>query len=323
MKCIICDEIANEVGSHLIPASLIKNCVGAHYKEESYNIDSKNAQINVYFGRDNLKNTSTEIKPNDYKRDYILCKVCEKKLATLESKFASEFLQKFRNQKYLSNFKYYDSSLNFEIFEPQKVSNIEIQAYFYSIIFRFCCVYKIEDNDSYLEEKDLLKIKKFLNDFLYNHDTKGEYGIEEFRILINFNKYSEKSKFIATSNDIKNPYIFYFCEAIILLFTEELKNEDVRLFGDCVNSITDKSSKIIVGPEEFYDTLSKKIADILAETFMINAVNYICELNKKTFAENLLEANQLIEEYKEKNISIYIVKVFEELKKRYGGQKPF
>ena len=319
MKCIICDKIADEVGSHLIPASLIKNCVGAHYKEESYNIDSKNARIDVYFGRDNLKNTSTEIKQNDYKRDYILCKVCEKKLANLESKFASEFLQKFRDQKYLSNFKSYNSSLKFEIFEPKKISNIEIQAYFYSIILRFCSVYKFEDNDSYLEEKDLLKIKKFLNNFLYNNETNGEYGIEEFRILINFNKYSEKSKFIATSNDIKNPYIFYFCEAIIILFTEELKNDEVRLFGECLNSITDKSTKIIVGPEEFYDTFSKKIADILAETFITNGVNYITKLNKKTYAENLLEANELIEKYKAENISIYITKVFEELKTKYSS----
>jgi hypothetical protein len=288
MNCIICEKNADEVGSHLIPASLIKNCVGAHYKEESYNIDSKNAKIEVYFGRDNLKNTSTEIKPNDYKRDNILCKVCEKKLANLESKFASEFLQKFREEKYLTNFKSYYTSLNFEVFEPKKISNIEIQAYFYSIILRFCYVYKFEDNDPYIEEEDLLKIKCFLFNFLYDVKTNDTYEIEEYKIVINFNKYSSKSKFIATSNQIKNPYIFYFCEAIIILFTKNLNSKEEILFGECTNSILDKSCKIIVGPEEFYDTFSRKIADILAETFMTNGINLITELNKKTYAENLM-----------------------------------
>lgn len=319
MNCIICGKNADEVGSHLIPASLIKNCVGPHYKEESYNIDSKNAKVEVYFGRDNLKNTSTVIKQNDYKRDNILCKVCEKKLANLESKFANEFLQKFRDEKFSNNFKTYYSSLMFEIFEPKKVSNIEIQAYFYSIILRFCYVYKFEDGDSYIEEKDLLKFKEFVLNFLYEKKTDEEYGIGKYKILINFNKYSTKSKFIATSNQIKNPYIFYFCEAIIILFTENLNNEEEKLFGECLNSISDKSCKIIVGPESFYDTFSKKIADILAETFMTNGINLITKLNNKTYEENLIEVNELIEKHKAENNKLYVAEIFEELKKKYSS----
>ena len=79
MNCIICDKITDEVGSHFVPASLIKNCVGKHYWEESYEIDSKNSEVDTFYGRNNLKNTLEEIKLHHYKRDNILCKVCEKK----------------------------------------------------------------------------------------------------------------------------------------------------------------------------------------------------------------------------------------------------
>lgn len=318
MNCIICDKTADEVGSHLIPASLIKNCVGERDKEESYNIDSKNSNVSVYFGRANSKNTSTEIKPNDYARDYVLCKICEKKLGLLESKFATEFLQKFREDKYCNNFNSYISTQKYEIFEPRKVTNIEVQAYFYSIILRFCSVYKLEDDDSYIDEKDLLKIKKFVNSFLYDKNTEmGE--IEDYRMLINFNKYSVKSKFIATNNQIKNPYIFYFCEAIVILFTKNLDEQETFLFEELTNSIKANSCKIIVGPEEFYDSFSKKIADILAEEFITNGVHFITKLNNKTYEENLIEVNNLIEKYKKENIKVYITEIFNELNKKYSS----
>ncbi len=93
MNCIICSRDANATGSHIVPASLIQNCVGKHYKEESYSIDAQSVEIDVYFGRDNLKNTSTEIKENHYKDDYILCQECEDNLAKIENEFSTNFLR--------------------------------------------------------------------------------------------------------------------------------------------------------------------------------------------------------------------------------------
>ncbi|KQO21243.1 hypothetical protein ASF10_14075 [Flavobacterium sp. Leaf82] len=318
MNCIICDNTADEVGSHLIPASLIKNCVGKHYSEESFNINSKASKIDTYFGRDNLKNQSAEIKQNHYKRDYILCKICEKKLAELESKFASEFLQKFREDKYLANFNSYKSSSDLEILEPKKILNVEIQAYFYSIILRFCYIYKFEGGDSYIEESDLLKIKKFLYNYLFANSINKEYEIENFKIAIIFNKYSTNSAFISTSDKLKNPYIFYFCEAILILYIEENKNDNKSLFVDCLNSITDKTSKIIVGPKLMYEKFTSLISYIIAEDFMTNGINYISELNKKSFKENEIEVKELIEKYEKDEKGLYIMKIFEELKTKYS-----
>lgn len=319
MNCIICDNTADEVGSHLIPASLIKNCIGKHYSEESFNIDSKTSKIDTFYGRDNLNNQSTEIKQNHYKRDHILCKICEKKLAELESKFAAEFLQKFRVDKYLANFNSYKSSSDLEILEPKKILNIEIQAYFYSIILRFCYIFKFEGGDSYIEEYDLLKIKIFLYNFLYANITDKEHGIENFRIAIIFNKYSTNSAFISTSDKLKNPYIFYFCEAILVLYIEENKATDKSLFFDCLNSITDNTSKIIVGPSLMYEKFTSLISNILAENFMTNGIKYITELNKKSFEENEIEVKKLIEKYDKDDKGIYITKIFETLKKKYSS----
>lgn len=319
MNCIICENTADEVGSHLIPASLIKNCVGKHYSEESYNIDGKTSKIDVFYGRDNLKNESTEIKQNHYKRDNILCKICEKKLAELESKFASEFLQKFRNDKYLSNFNSKLSSSKLEILEPKKISNLEIQAYFYSIILRFCCTYKVEENDSYIEESDLLKIKKFIYNFLYDNIIVGDYGIGDFKIAIIFNKYSTNSSFISNLDNIKNPYTFYFCESIIVLYIGEIQNKIEPLFVDCLNSIIDESSKIIVGPALMYEKFTSLKAYILAQNFITNGINHLSELNKKSFEENEIEVKKLIEKYEKDDKALYIVKIFEDLKKKYSS----
>ncbi|MCD8448050.1 hypothetical protein [Tenacibaculum finnmarkense] len=318
MNCIICDNIADEKGSHLIPASLIKNCVGNHYKEESYSIDSKNSKINVYYGRDNLKNNSTIIQKNTYKRDNVLCKTCEKKLGELESKIATEFLQKFRIDRFKNNFISSQNETEYEVFEPKKIANKEFLAYFYSIIFRVCKVYEFEDNHSYLKTSELIKIKKFLFGYLYQKNS-FENEISKFKVLIVFNKYSEKSKFIATSNDLKNPYTFYFCDAIILLFTTEIDNNVKEKFGGILNSIEQNTSKIIVGPENMYNTLSSIISRILSKKFITNGVNFLSKLNGKSYQDNLMEANELILKYEQDEIHLPMTKAFEDLKKKYSS----
>lgn len=317
MECIICKDEANEVGSHIIPASLIKNCVGAHYREESFNIDSKNAKIDIYYGRDNLKNTSKEIKQNDYKRDHILCKTCEKKLADLESNFASEFLAKFRVEKFKANFKIFTSENGYEIFEPKRISNIEIQAYFYSIILRYSQVYCIEDKFDYLKADDLEKIRIFVHGYLYDINDYVD-PISDFRTGFIFNRYSDKSLYIATFNQLQKPYTFYFCDAIVLLFTENLNEEETHLFGEYINAINQDFSKIVVGPESLYLGLSENMSRLMAEDFIANGVIEISQLNGKHYSENLLEVKELLEMYTSGGHTGPIAQVFEDLRTKYG-----
>lgn len=319
MKCIICESEANEVGSHIIPASLIKNCVGAHYREESYNIDIENAKIETYFGRDNLKNPSTEIKPNEYKRDFILCKVCEKKLSDIESKFATEFLQKFRDDKFKSNFNISFTPEGLELYEPKKITNEEIFAYFFSIILRYCRVYEKEDNYDYLSTDELEKIRKFVCCHLYKSTKDFKAPIADFSMSMIFNKHSDKSLFISTSKMIKSPYVFFFCDAIIQLFTEKLNHEKESLFNNFINNISQGLSKIVVGPEDLYLDFSKKISEIMAQDFIINGVNQLCELNKKSFEENMKEVHELLIFYDGKGHKEPIVQVLKDLTKKYSS----
>lgn len=163
MNCIICSKDANATGSHIVPASLIQNCVGKHYKEESYSIDAKNVEIGVYFGRDNLKNTSTEIKENHYKEDHILCQECEDNLAKIESEFSTNFLQKFREERFKQNFRIVATEQGTEILTPTKFDNKKIYFYLYSIIFRFCMDSGRKDGSFFLNADQLESIRLYLN----------------------------------------------------------------------------------------------------------------------------------------------------------------
>jgi hypothetical protein len=315
MNCIICDKTANAKGSHIVPASLIKNCVGKHYKEESYEIDSNNSSINTYFGRDNLKNTSTEIKQNHYKRDFVLCQKCEDELAKLESEIAVNFLQKFREEKYWNNFEELNLENGFEIIIPKKTSNKTFLAYFYSIILRECRILEIEDGMQILSNEETENIRKFVFGYLYNEDN--DSAIENYKLVIIFDKYCNKGSYVATSNEFEKPYLFYFCEAIIQLFTSNPDDLGNYLFKETFNDIKQTKSKILVGPKEFYATLRTKMAEKLADTFMTKGILKICELNGKSYDENLIEYQNFIENSKEQmeNKMIALNKLIE----KYGG----
>ena len=167
--------------------------------------------------------------------------------------------------------------------------------------------------------ENLLTIKKFLNSFLYQESRNYLEDIQKFEILINFNKYSDKSKFIATSNELKDPYIFYFCEAIVILFTKKIDERAKNLFGEVLNTIKQESTKIVVGPEMLYNSMSDKISSILANDFITNGINIISELNNKSYAENLTEFNKLFSKYNDKNDSSALTKAFTELKEKYSS----
>ncbi|MDY3548943.1 hypothetical protein PG291_10045 [Riemerella anatipestifer] len=316
MNCIICDKNANAKGSHIVPASLIQNCVGKHYREESYKIDAKNVNIDTYFGRDNLKNTSTEIKENHYKKDYILCQECEDKLATIENNFSRNFLQKFRDERYNQNFKIYKNQFQVEILIPLRYDKDELYFYLYSLIHRFCVDNGQEDGEFFLEESDLINLKSYINEYLYGDKTKAKEYIANFNLVIHFDKSNSNGSFVASSNHFNNPYIFYFCEPILLLFIGKLSKEAKQIYEPYINNVSKNDElKIIVNPE-FYDSYRKIMAEYLAETFMTNAIHQLCNLNHKRYEENLVEfVNEMTGFEGDDNEKA--IKTFEKLKQKY------
>lgn len=316
-ECIICDREANETGSHIAPASLIKNCVGKHYKEESYEIDVKNASVDVYFGRDNLKNTSTEIKANPYKRDHILCKECESKLAVIESKFSTEFLSKFREDKYASNFTKGTTTAHLEIYAPNKIGHHDILAYFYSIIYRTCKVYEMEGHDKYLTSEELDAIKEFIHGYLYALDKDYTDKIKDYKLTMIFDKTSDKSWHIGTSNTFNPPYIFFLCDVIVQLYTREIPEKDKILFDGSLNLVNQESTKIIVGPKILYTSYFQKFTDLLAADFIENGIKDISNRNGKSFEANMAEYKMLLNEYIQKGETNSSAKAFEDLREKY------
>ncbi len=232
MKCIICSNDADATGSHIVPASLIQNCVGKHYREESYSIDAKNVNIDLYFGRDNLKNTSTEIKKNHYKEDHILCQACEKNLADIESEFSINFLQKFREERFKANFIITNDQNGTETLTPKNLTKEKIYFYLYSIIFRYCMNCGRKRGQYFMEESDLENIRIFLNEYMYGDQAVGIEHLKEFNMVITFDKADSNGSFISSANQFKNPYIFYFCQPILLLFRGNLDTNAAKIFGE-------------------------------------------------------------------------------------------
>ncbi|WP_413513796.1 hypothetical protein [Myroides odoratus] len=314
--CFICDREADETGSHIVPASLIKNCVGKHYREESYEIDVKKAAGDVYFGRDNLKNTSTEIKPNPYKRDHILCKECESRLAAIESRFSAEFLTKFRKDKYAANFTK-SKTAHLEVYEPNKISHLEILAYFYSIIYRTCRVYEIEGQGKYLTSQELDAIKEFVHGYLYASQEDYTDKIKHYKLSIIFDKTSDESLHIGTSNTFDPPYIFFLCDVIVQLYTREIPEKDTILFEGAFNLLNQESTKIIVGPDMFYKKYTQMFTNLLAADFIKNGISDISRRNGKSFEANMAEYEALLNQYNKKGETNSSVKAFDDLRIKY------
>lgn len=89
--CKLCKEReANQTGSHIIPNFMLVPMIGKRYREESIKISTDlSKKEEIYYGRENLKNTDTEMKEHHFTEDYIFCTVCEKFLSTeLETPFS-------------------------------------------------------------------------------------------------------------------------------------------------------------------------------------------------------------------------------------------
>ena len=63
-----------------------------------------------------------------------------------------------------------------------------------------------------------------------------------------FDKTSDESLHIGTSNTFNPPYIFFLCDVIVQLYTCEIPEKDKILFEDALNIVNQESTKIIVGP---------------------------------------------------------------------------
>lgn len=266
-KCIICDREANVVGSHITPASLIKNCVGKRNQEESYKFDFQSKEIDKFVGRENRSSTSIDIKEHHYTKDNILCQQCEDELGKIEGKFSAEFLQKFRFQQFLQNFDGKTNQSGVEAYTPKRIDKTLLYVYFYSIIYRYCHEGKLEDGDSYLQDEHLTKIKLFLHEYFYGDKNACLSYLEDLNLAVIFDKQDSNGRYVASSSAIKEPYTFIFCEAILLLYANELPDNEKKLYFPFINNILNDKFSIIVGPSLLRQTIEDVYYKIIVDEY--------------------------------------------------------
>ncbi|MCB0705665.1 MAG: hypothetical protein KDC34_10165 [Saprospiraceae bacterium] len=296
-KCLIClSDNSTETGSHIVPASLIQPCVGKHYSEHSFKIEYEKGEIDEFYGRDNLRNTSTEIKENHYKRDYIFCPTCEKKLGHLESKLAPELVQKFREGKFNSNYKELTNELGIKYKEFNRVNDNDFLIYFYSIVYRLSFDFEHDKNSILLSSDQLERLRKTIHEYLY--ESKIDKTIEQASSFA-FNVFTKEEfnetdgTFVLTSDEWKKPNIFFLCEFIVFFYSiEEIHSAKKNPFGSLVNTYGEKSNVIIL-EDTVWDSITFQIKQI-ADDFKKIVGENLTKVNGKTIEENIGEYTSLV-----------------------------
>ena len=288
-KCIICDKNADAKGSHIVPANLLKSSIGERYREESYEINATKATVESFFGRENPKNTSTEIKRNPYVRDYILCQKCEKELSKLESNFSQEFLNKFRDEKYRQNFKIEIYDDNIKVFTPKRIDKNKIYAFLYSVIYRYCMDLGIYENDYCIKNDELEKIKSYLKEYIYGDSEIANKYIEEFGLVILFSEEMRADSFVGKKIEKNEPYLFYFNEVILILINNYIDKRVENLFDKLKNNVINESEIKIIVDSEWFNVFLKLHKNYVSKNYVSNKINNLCLLNGKSYPENNIE----------------------------------
>lgn len=253
--CIICVKNANATGSHIVPANLIKNCVGLRNYEESFKFDLIKRTSNMFLGTSNpktfpenkseLKNISiSEI--HHYVADYILCTDCEKKLGVIEGFIYKEFLEKARVDKFKNIFTIDKFEVN-DLISSNKIKPEMFYCYFYSIILRIDKFSKINSGKSIIINEHIINISNFLKGYLYEQEADFTKYIKEYGLLVHLKNQESESIALSQVNILKYP-IFNLCEFNLIFYTDvEFKNP----FSCYLNKINDEKFNIVSNSKVF------------------------------------------------------------------------
>jgi hypothetical protein len=260
--CKLCKEReANQTGSHIIPNFMLVPIIGKRYKEESIKISTNlSKKEEIYYGRDNLKNTDTEIKEHHFTEDYIFCTKCENFLnVELETPFSSfhkklDTLLSDKNNFFISH-----TAKSLRYLECIKFDYQIFIRFFYSILWRMS-----------ISKKDFCSKIKLPNQIEESlRKTIISKHFEEFPIVIQTVDKKleiEDSGKVAFGISIKDKkYHFLFIDRFFILFYED--NFDTN-YKQLVN-FKEKHPKFALLTEEEWETLIKQFADFYAKVSLI------------------------------------------------------
>ena len=258
-KCIICGSSANATGSHIVPANLIKDCIGKREYEESYKIDIKNKKINLFLGKANPKSFESNrlderniniSEEHHYVVDYILCNCCEKKLGKIEGEIYNEIICKIRKPQFKNNFK---STIidNFEVMIPlsKKISIDDLNIYFYSIILRVYSYVTTNGLKLNIELKTINLISSMINNLMNGNNS--QFSELNTSLIVYITNNSKMFPTLLETNKF-DKLIIPVCNFFIIL---ENDNTFITPFGNCHNNLFDREFKFIKNSEELDENL--------------------------------------------------------------------
>ncbi len=146
---------------------MLKSMVGKRDKEESYQFSNfQRSKLDVYYGRDNLKNTDPTIKQNHYSLDYIFCSDCEEKFGVIESAVIPIIQDEIRLKNKEPNYQEIFSKEGITLKKCLRLDNKVFRLFIYSIIWRMTLIYRLEDNIQLLSNEPEERLREILNNNL-------------------------------------------------------------------------------------------------------------------------------------------------------------
>lgn len=284
-NCLICHKNkAIKTNSHIIPAGLLKNSIGKRNKEEAYRINGQLGTANSYFGRENLKNTSEEIKQDIHARDFYFCPSCESRLGELESKVIPFLTEKILNEKYKNQFVEKTSKSGIRFLEASNIVKTDFLVFVYSVIWRIALLYAEEHEKYSLKEEEMEDIRSLIYSYLYyeNHDlinnVLNKYGFA-LATAESFDPNEGNAAF--TVDFLDNPNIYFIYEFIVFLHSVD-DPAVATPFYECMNSGS-QTIKVSVLTVKQWNRAKELFVKLLANNVIDKQIEQLVNITGKSF----------------------------------------
>jgi hypothetical protein len=295
--CLLCKENeANKTNSHWIPAAMIKSMVGKRNVEESYQFSNyQKDKLDVYYGRGNLKNTDPTIKQNHYSLDYIFCSDCEEKLGKLESKVIPIIQDDIRLENKKANYKELIAKNGQTYKECLKLDNHIYRLFFYSVIWRYSLIYRLEDDIELISEEKEEELRIILEEYMNENlkDISTDVPDLSFQVYT-ADSFEDKTEGTVYSEDIYNDPLLIFANEYIILFYENgyaVKHEYSLPIKELVETETilndvSKAPKIGFIDNFLFQAINEKMISDATNAILYSLVRKVCECTGKSVVES-------------------------------------
>lgn len=300
MDCLLCyEKPATKTNSHIIPSGILKSNIGNRNYEETYRIaPSDKKPLSSYFGSANLTNKDPEIRQNPHSMDFILCPTCEKALGVWESEInpilSSDIFKVPLGKKY----EIIEVVKGASYISCPKINTSVFVLFIYSIIWRMCLQYRLEQNREFMDVKEVEELRQIIYSNLPPKKAELVNVLERITLIIQTCIEPEVNRLANSSiadPRYNEPYCFWINDFVVLI---SFKGSDSlkKCLGDnnpklsfLLNDIN-KTIRIGLADSKGWKKKQEEFAEILADQVILI---YATKLSKVT-GQNLKEAKDTL-----------------------------